>query len=678
MYKVPPAERLLSLWQAERERMKSEWSQQIDALLLACPGGAVAAEEQHGDLSDCGCKNTQRHNSFAPSAQFRTKGRSRQARGGVTHNKDRSSYIFSGEEGIVGMAMWSSGDPFPSQTTPCNWALEDYAVPLLDPLPCTYANGVQESENLGYALLAGTTQTTKLPTGGYRMYFGTASINQVASNPGGSRAWPAYDAGGRAKFALDPVGVPYASFHPSQLQFWGASNDADYSTAHFSPNFVGYLDSTDGINYPLYAPMVRPSSGTTCEDVSYVGTSGILEDTSTNFWAGWRSTSIPASGAAVVYRDVSVVYLKSLNRYFMFAVECDGRGLGVDSNGLGTGADVEEGQGCTICTPSNKPFPDWCVLNNQPKTRFVYFTCLDPDFGANTKGPFPVYPEDPDYSAGAWIGVPQAFMSPDEKYILFYLNSSLYVGRSGYRYSGLHVARVSDLSANIAHIEATAATSSASDLGTLFYKNFINFGVCIIECTTPTTNFAPTVTDEHFVFCSDGRLHLFFANRDSNVIADPLRLISHAAAFSAWDSKAIDVLFGEAPTVSAGTHPSILTDSTLYQFQPYQFQLPNSVPHLNLEFLQHIHLHGQVSETAPTTPTDMLVNFRMTDCNPIDMTDALGTDSVNIPDDVAVNDPNVYEADSGDYVMILHCGVLGGLVRLTADVATACSYRDAC
>ena len=35
-------------------------------------------------------------------------------------------------------------------------------------------------------------------------------------------------------------------------------------------------------------------------------------------------------------------------------------------------------------------------------------------------------------------------------------------------------------------------------------------------------------------------------------------------------------------------------------------------------------------------------------------------------------------ADSGDYVMILHCGVLGGLVRLTADVATACSYRDAC
>ncbi len=320
---------------------------------------------------------------------------------------------------------WTWGDPFPAQITDCGWSVEDYAVPLLDPAPCVAADGTPESDRLEFYLATGTTQTTRLPNGVYRMYFGAASVVGVTKGVNSGRSWPAYDVGGREKFAIDVRGDAALDYSPDQLEFWGVSG-TDYKKLHFSRNFVGYIDSVDGINFPLYAPKVSPTSGSTCEDVSYAGAAGVLEEAATGFWAGWHSTSIRAEEANVVYRDVSVVYLAELRRYLMFAVECDGYGRGVNGN-----ADAMEGRGCTLCVPADS-FATPCILNNQPKTRYVFFTCPDPAFGANTMGPFPVAPGAPNEALGQWIGVPQAFLSPGGDYLMYYVSTN------GYAYAGLH------------------------------------------------------------------------------------------------------------------------------------------------------------------------------------------------------------------------------------------------
>lgn len=604
-------------------------------------------------------------------------------------------------------ALWTSGEAFPSQSTPCGWWLADRAVPLVDPLPCTYTDGTSEVDQLGYYLATGTNQTTKLPTGVYRMYFGAAYLAQVATDASMVEyAWPTNDPGGRAKFAIDSDGALPRPNGKKQREFWGASGD-DYPNLHFSKEFIGYLDSTDGITFPMYAPSVAPTDGLTCEDASYAGATGTLEDSSSGFWAGWHSTSIRTTGDTVVYRDASVVYLTALGRYVMFVVECDGRGLSTD--GLGT--DVEDEAGCSLCVPNGGPDPAyWCLFNDQPKTRYVFFTCVDPDFGANAMGPFAVAATPPDYAAGEWLGVPQAFLSPDAQYLLYYLPGP-------YSYCGMHIARISDLVAEVVWLERTKSAGVDVDgAGILFDQHFVNLGPVVIDCDTPSSGTVPTVTDEHFVFCEDGRLHLYFTNRDTSDITAPLRLVSHAAAFAAWDATAMEALFVTVPVAAPAGEPivrpgvvapageSIVLDGVFAPagktivlpggsdvvfhgvsdgvdgrtVPPCYFQWLLGLPCVDTSYLSNI----DIVAPDPVSVDDILINFRMAACDPVYMSELLGGQEIEdvYGDAVTVdlNDPNVYLAATGEYVMIVQCTALGGLVRLTADVATACASRESC
>lgn len=577
---------------------------------------------------------------------------------------DDGAWSFGSASAVAWASPYPWGDAFPAQTTPCGWALEDIAVPLLDPLPCTASDGSLESNDLRFALKTGTTQTTVIATGVFRMYFGAASLQQAATDKA-NNAMPVYDPGGREKFAIDADGVEFPAESAEWYAFW-ANSGSDYTNLHFSSDYVGYLDSTDGITFPMYAPIVSPTSGSDCDDADYSGATGTLVDAASGFWAGWHSTSIRATGASVVYRDVSVVYLSALARYLMFAVECDGSGQAPD----GSGGNVVDVDGCT-CVPSSDTDPaTWPLLNNHPKTRYVFFTCTDADFGSNTMGPFPVAPVPPDYTVGQWIGVPQAFLSPDQQYLLFY------VGGRAYVYSGMHVARVRDLAADIATLEAMFSSGvPTASLPPAIYHSFVNLGVVSVDCLTPASGTTPMPTDEQFTFDSAGRLHLYFSNRDAYDAALPLRLISHAAALADWDASVIEALI--EPPVVAATKTTVIDELPRCHFQKIL-----GLPCPEDTFIPSGDLWQEEEEESPATAADMLVNFKMVNCDPVYMSDLLGatsfTDAHGFVHNVEVNDPNVYRAKSGEYVMIIHCDILGGLVRLTADSATASDTTPQC
>ena len=388
----------------------------------------------------------------------------------------------------------------------------------------------------------------------------------------------------------------------------------------------------------MYAPFVSPKAGTFCDDadLSYAGATSVVNDSATGFWAGWHCTSIPSGDASVVYTDVSVLYLRTLGCYVMFAVECDGRGMGTTMDATGAYLDVEATGGCNLCTPSDGTSA--CLRGDVPKTRFVFFTCADADFDeGNTQGPFPLAPAAPDHTLGQWIGVPQAFLSPDEEYLLYYHG----VGEvASYPFAGLHIARLDDLVAVVAlfrsDFDAADGGLAMASRGSEIYQHFVNMGDISIDCDTPSSGNAPVVTDPHFVFCDDGRLHLYFANRWDPIL--PLGLISHAAALEVWDSPTIATLF-----------------------------VPSFGP--------------------AVSPADILVNFRMAACDPVRVNRVLGNHDgteVSVLDEngnpivVMFNDPTVYKVDSGEYVMIVHCAALGGSIRLTADADVACVARGSC
>lgn len=647
---------------AELIAFKLEYRRELERKLAACgdavvggPGlgwdGRTLAQEAAEKQGACGCK--------APKASVKggAQAKQRQNRRRV-HNRGARNRASSS-------SPWVWGDPFPSAATGCgDWYLDDWAVPLLDPLPCTDANGIPEDDRLSWYFTTGTTQTTRLPDGRFRMYFGGASISLVTSTLD-SRSWPVQDSGGRTKFSLDMYGNRVTG-SDTLSAWWHASGD-DYEDLHFSGDFIGFLDSINGIDYPFYAPRVEPSSGTTCDDVSYAAGTITFEDSSTAFWAGWKSTSIRCSGASVVYRDVSVVYLEPLERYIMFAVECDGRGMSSD----GLGGDVVDSGSCSICIPSG------CVLGGTSKTRYVFFTCPDSNFRGGTLGPFPVAPSAPDYTVGQWIGVPQAFMSPDEDYVLFYVGAGTV---NTYPYAGMHIASVIDLVDDIHFLENLALTGvDVSGMGDIFYRHFVNLGLITVNCLTPDNQVAaaPTVTDEQFVFSDDRRLHLYFANRDPQTVtaatmADvfnlPLTLISHAVASERWIAYAIEV------------HRSPVIVSTDFDGQAVSAQ--NSYYAGVLQVPQESIVVAADPLVLDVTANDILTDFTMVTCNPANLVDLLGTETITPEDQLGItvemNDPNVYKTDGGDYIMIVHSSALGGMIRFMASESTASYSMKQC
>lgn len=576
-----------------------------------------------------------------------------------------------------GGGPWLWGDPAPAGATPCGWLMVGRTLRLLDPTPCAYPGGGPERRELGWYLSMGSTQTIAMPTGGYRMYFASARLSQVSTELT-FEVWPIYDPGGREKFGINTDG--FAIGDEDERDAWWRASGSDVTALHFSDEYVGWAESADGREWPIFAPKLSPVTGIYCDNASYAGATPVFEDGS--FRAGWHSTSIRASGATVVYRDVSVVYLNSTlsplavpaipplldvatMRYVMFAVECDGTGRasGVgdcvfEGDPLVLGDDVVEGGRAPICTPSG------CLIDGTPKTRYVFFTCEDADFRENVRGPFPALPTDPDPAREQWIGVPQAFTSPDGRFLLFYVPGSDAVGNE-YAERGLWMTRIDTFLAGV--VRAEAALDAGADPAAIYgmYGRYLTaLGAVAICGTTPgdVVDAVPDPTDEHFAFCADGRLHLYFSNRNSGDPGDALTLVSQAAASAVFDP---EVVF------EGCVGPPLFSIPTVDTSELYVAPDPENRRSL-------VELLGLESEDADGAYTleEMLLSFKMTACNPVNMPWVLGADTVTSPtgvvNNVGVNDPNVYYMANGDLAMILHCSAVGGMLLLTAPNSVAC------
>jgi hypothetical protein len=301
-------EEILAQWSKKRKTQRAQFRKQIHDQLRAYQ------KATDDSCASCNCHQCSSIPSSDPYANF-------------LPDEEGSKYVW--------------GDPFPVQTTPCGWRLQGRAFTLRDPNPCTNRLGLPRQ--LGWYLQTGTTQTLRLPNGTYRTYFAAATLSQVTKNPSLITPWPVYDSNtlpvydistpditniSNKKFSIDSLGDPVRE--PHQFESYWKADSTNCQDCHFSKNFVGFLDSVDGINYPFYAPKLTPTSGTTCRDVSYAGSQPVFEEP--GFRAGWRSTCIPASNSTIVYRDVSVVYVPDSALYLMVAVQCDGTGMGIGEN----------------------------------------------------------------------------------------------------------------------------------------------------------------------------------------------------------------------------------------------------------------------------------------------------------------------------------------------------------
>jgi hypothetical protein len=140
--------------------------------------------------------------------------------------------------------------------------------------------------------------------------------------------WPFWDSTKEvAKFTIQEGTSGPLTAPEEQAAWWKAQETQDrfaipdenaYQNLHFSPNFISFLDSDDGLTWKLYAPKVETTEEGECQ---YKNSMPIFSDD--GFRAGWNPTSIRCEGASKVYHDPTVVYLSELGRYLMFVVECE-------------------------------------------------------------------------------------------------------------------------------------------------------------------------------------------------------------------------------------------------------------------------------------------------------------------------------------------------------------------
>ena len=195
---------------------------------------------------------------------------------------------------------------------------------------------------------------------------------------------------------------------------------------HFSNHFIAFMDSTDGLNWTLYAPKVPMEVGDNGDCEQYADP--IYEDG--DFRAGWRSTSIRCNGSDVVYRDPSVVYLEAIDRYVMFVVECRADMHASNYPPVGGydrsptlpwehAAAIDDNNRCQICL-GECVAPDQTYVRFDTTTRVVFFVCANPDFQHGVMGPFraseAIRSESKESASdlSEFIGVPQAFLDPNE------------------------------------------------------------------------------------------------------------------------------------------------------------------------------------------------------------------------------------------------------------------------
>lgn len=297
----------------------------------------------------------------------------------------------------------------------CGFVFQGYAVPVLDP----ESNHEQEDEGcfdewtawIGWHVNTASTCTIPLPTGGYRMYLPEPRLQKEAER------------------IPDPKLSPFSHPHRDRVRRYPDDKSWAEYTLRFSSDYIAFVDSADGSNFPVYAPKMTLTDGV-CD----------FWDVDDPDWAnaGWTPTcvpsrSVPGNEAGLwsisgttgerdyqyysVYRDPSVVYVPSKGKYLMFAVECRSTIPYVGTSGP--------------CLPGG----DYVI----PFTRYVVFLSDSPDFPAGDTIPDPVDASalavlvQPDEGAGGpigrvppteWYGVPHALMSPDGAQVLVYLTWS--------------------------------------------------------------------------------------------------------------------------------------------------------------------------------------------------------------------------------------------------------------
>ncbi len=567
---------------------------------------------------------------------------------------------------------WQLGDAFPSGALACDWTIADYAVPLYDPLPCTSTDGSIAPTDLGFHLDVASTNTIKLTTGVYRMYFayGKVSTVELAARYTALRrdSWPVEDGNGDVKFSSTSK-LPLGLVDWTDARTWWNPDETEPTDCHFSPKYIGYLDSADGVTWSLTAPRLSPVSGTTCEDVSYLDAAPVFE--AGTFWAGWHATAIPCAGAVVTYRDPSVVYLKGYGRYLMFVVRCDGTARSPKTAGTDVEYSVTPGdEACDTCAPSTCLSPTTTDgvpdATPQPTTDLVFFSCSDPGFQVGVSGPFRAVALSPKPESGKWVGVPQAFLTPDGDYVLVHAVT----GGDG----GLWVASLADLGPAVIDLERdwTMAPSTPYDARPAYaVAAFTLLGDVTLKCSS-----ASTPTDPQFVFAPDGTLNLFFTHTEPTDVADMLRYVAQARAAAPYDATALAAFLSgiletapEAPERLPMSTPSPLLAG--WYVGPFGGLI---APWWITEALSSL---PAAEEGRSRTVADMFLDMTVTDCPPIDVQEIIGADSYVDPIDTSmsqlasVHDPDVYIA-AADTVQLLFSS-FNGLIRAWAAPAAVWS-----
>ena len=278
----------------------------------------------------------------------------------------------------------------------CDWVLGGWAIPLLD-----------DPANEALYLACGATWSA-----GLRYHVHTSSTC-VAANPAGTQRLYIQNA---AIVSEDTLVRELPVFHPADTGSVVARETAlQDSSQRFSSEYIGFVDSTDGLTFPVYAPAY--TAGASCgEPVTDSGATAY--DT-----AGWTATAIPCQtppadpdpdgdGTFVAYRDPTVLPVTLSDGSTVYAMLC------------------VEGQSRRWISGTSQSFTAGVSGANpatNPRTRLVLFLCADLDFA-----PGAVYPR-PGHAAEAlvvldqghgkgggvapgateWFGVPTAAVAPE-------------------------------------------------------------------------------------------------------------------------------------------------------------------------------------------------------------------------------------------------------------------------
>ncbi len=311
-------------------------------------------------------------------------------------------------KGFRGLAVPQAAAPPPSAEAvselegavigDCGWTFGGWAIPLLDP-PINAALYTASGCGVPWTIALGahvdTTSTCVLRDvdggGKHRLYVQNAWL--VSDDPGGA------------------PGLPSTNPADTASAIRRLSTGADAS-GRFSMDYIGYIDSSDGVTFPVHAP-VYAESGTCGAAFADDGAAGAYD------YAGWRPTAINCrtpegalpspSGDYCAYRDPTVLDLRAqigfLGFHLMVCVEARSR-LPIDEH---SDAFTAGHHGTSEGT--------------NPRTRVVCYLSPDADFAPGNVAPSPGQARDafvviePVQNRGVasveWYGVPTVSLTPD-------------------------------------------------------------------------------------------------------------------------------------------------------------------------------------------------------------------------------------------------------------------------